>query len=254
MKDLFSTYAGDYAKYRPQYPDELFAFIYSKVDVFDLAWDCGTGNGQSAVELAKKFKQVIATDISLEQLRHAVPTNNIAYAQELSENTSLGDSSVDLITISQALHWFNLPAYYQEVNRVGRPDAIIAAWTYNLLSVDEEVDSQIQNFYFKTLEGYWDKERKYVDSGYIDLYFPYAEMESPGFCIEVQWSLEDLIGYINTWSGVKKFISRNNVNPVVELFNNLKYCWQRQNIKTVKFPLHLKLARISTFKKSLRGK
>jgi hypothetical protein len=46
-KDLFSENAADYSAYRPDYPDQLFEFIFSHVKDFDTAWDCGTGNGQA---------------------------------------------------------------------------------------------------------------------------------------------------------------------------------------------------------------
>ena len=247
MKDLFSQYAGDYAKYRPHYPAALFEFMYTQGDTFDLAWDVGTGNGQTAVQLSKKFRQVYATDISLEQINHATPANNIAYAQESSEQTRLGTNSVDLITVSQALHWFDFSQFYVEVNRVAKKDALIAAWTYNLLTVDDAIDNLIRDFYFETLANYWDAERRYVDLGYANLPFPYKQIEHPDFHIETAWTLEELQGYINTWSGLKKFIALNKMNPLDELIMSLKKIWPAGERKKIKFPLHLKLAKVSTF-------
>ena len=68
MKDNFSGHSSDYARYRPAYPDALFAFIYERLACFDAAWDCGTGNGQVAGRLAERFDRVYATDLSANQL------------------------------------------------------------------------------------------------------------------------------------------------------------------------------------------
>ncbi len=249
VKDLFSSYANDYARYRPIYPAELFAFIFKQLDAFDLAWDCGTGNGQSAVELSKQFAHVHATDISMKQLEEAPRTNNIAYAQEPAEHSSLADNSADLITISQALHWFDLPAFYAEVERVAKPEAIIAAWTYNLLQIDERTDALIATFYFETLKGYWDDERIYVDMGYANLPFPYTELEHPGFSIEANWTLKQLEGYLNTWSGLRKFINANKINPLDKLIPNIREYWQEDERRKISFPLYLKIAKAATYKK-----
>lgn len=248
MKDLFSSQSSNYARYRPAYPSALFEFIYSTVSCFDLAWDGGTGNGQSASVLANRFTKVFATDMSEQQLMNAPPTNNIAYAQEPSEHTSLADNSVDLITVAQALHWFDLPAFYNEVRRVAKREAMLAAWTYNLLSVDDHADRYIHDLYFQTLQGYWDAERHYVDTGYANLPFPFYEIESPPFYIEAEWTLENLIGYLNTWSGLRKFVSVNKINPTEQLRKDLRANWQAEEVKIIKFPLYLKLAKVSSFK------
>ena len=71
MKDNFSKQADVYAKYRPTYPRDLFDFILSYVANKQAAWDCGTGNGQTAKELAVHFEKVVATDISQKQIDNA---------------------------------------------------------------------------------------------------------------------------------------------------------------------------------------
>lgn len=247
MKDLFSDHAKDYANFRPVYPPALFNHIYENVSAFDLAWDCGTGNGQCASQLAQRFTKVYATDISEQQLSQAPITNNVAYTKEAAERISLPDHCVDLVTVAQAIHWFDLPAFYAEVNRVSKTDGVIAAWTYNLLSVNEDVDALISDFYFNTLEGYWDPERDYVDKLYENLPFPYVAIETPPFFIEASWMLAQLEGYLNTWSGVKKFIKVNKVNPVKDLVRNLEKRWRSDERKVILFPIGLKLAKISSF-------
>ncbi|HMI78613.1 MAG TPA: class I SAM-dependent methyltransferase, partial [Ferruginibacter sp.] len=146
MKDNFSQQASGYAQYRPQYPEELFAYILRFVKEKKLAWDCGTGNGQSAKALSNYFEKVIATDISQKQIDNAYKASNIFYAVEPAEQTTLADKSVDLITVAQAMHWFNFEKFYAEVNRVAKPGAVIAVWTYNLLKISKEIDDLINEY------------------------------------------------------------------------------------------------------------
>ena len=244
MKDNFSQGARAYAQYRPTYPDNLFDFILSYVKEKDRAWDCGTGNGQSARVLSKYFKNVFATDISQSQINNAHQENNIDYAVEPAEKTSLPNSSVDFITVAQAIHWFNFESFYAEVKRVANPGAIIAVWTYSLLHISEEIDPVISEYYSNALSGYWDPERKYVDEHYDTIPFPFTKIASPEFKVEAWWTLEELIGYLNTWSAVKNFIKANSYDPVPAAINKIKPLWGDSKKRQLFFPVYLKLGMI----------
>jgi len=242
MKDNFSTQAEAYAKHRPTYPPALFEYIAGLVKHKKLAWDCGTGNGQSAFELSKYFENVFATDISQKQIDHAKKQQHITYALEPAEKTSLADASTDLITISQALHWFKFEEFYREVKRVSAPGAMIAAWTYSLLHIDEATDAIIHQYHFNTLKDFWDEERKYVDSGYQTIPFPFKQLQTPAFHIEVNWGLQELEGYFYTWSALQKFIAAKNEDPIPALMESIKHNWTATEVKKIIFPIHLKLA------------
>lgn len=244
MKDNFSTRAGLYAQYRPHYPQELFDYITSHVKENELAWDCGTGNGQSAIPLSRHFKKVFATDISQKQISNAPQKENIIYAIEPAEKTSLSDSSVDLVTVAQAIHWFKFHAFYAEVRRVAKPGAVIAVWTYNLLKISKEIDSIIYDHHFKMLGDYWDPERKYVNENYATIPFPFQEIKTPEFKIEVNWSLADLEGYLNTWSALQKFITANSYNPVGGVMNEIKKQWGVAERRNIYFPVYLRLGTV----------
>src|SRR5476651_160086 len=123
VQDNFSAGAADYATFRPASPDEIYDFLYTHVSNFGTAWDCGTGNGQVAARLAERFDHVYGTDISEQQLGLAVKKDNITYRTERAESTSLADGSIDLITVAQAIHWFDFDGFYKEVRRVARPGA-----------------------------------------------------------------------------------------------------------------------------------
>jgi ubiquinone/menaquinone biosynthesis C-methylase UbiE len=243
MKDNFSKQSVEYAKYRPVYPQQLYDFILSNVDNKQTAWDCGTGNGQAAKELANIFDKVYATDISHKQIENAIREDNIFYSVQPAEQTNFADNSFDLITVAQALHWFQFDDFYREVKRVAKPDALFAAWTYSLLRISKEIDPLIETHHFNTLGKYWDAERKYVDQEYRNIPFPFTKIDTPVFSIEYEWTTEELKGYLNTWSGLQKFIAVNQYNPVDGLIIHIKSLWKQEKMK-IHFPLHLLMGRI----------
>lgn len=244
MKDNFSAQADLYAQYRPAYPADLFNYIVSFVDNKDTAWDCGTGNGQSAAELSRHFKKVIATDISSKQIANAEKKNNIIYSIEPAEDTSIETGSINLVTVAQAIHWFNFEKFYKEVKRVAAPGAFIAVWAYSLLKIDEQIDQIIHDYHFNFLGNYWDAERKYVDDEYRNIPFPFQKINAPQFVIEKYWSLAVLEGYLNTWSALQKYIQVNGSNPVPGIIHSVKAHWGSGERKKIIFPIHLLIGAI----------
>lgn len=238
MKDRFSQHASQYAQFRPAYPDALYQFIFSQVKNFNSAWDAGTGNGQAAHVLAKRFKKVFATDISSAQLEHAPKVDNIIYSIS-AEEIDRPDSSIDLIAVAQAIHWFDMEKFFKCVARVGTPDAVLAVWGYGLLRVNLIIDSHINHFYKNVIGTYWDTERKLIDDHYQTISFPFQEIKTPLLSFSFRWTLSQLEGYLNTWSAVRKYIDTNQINPVNELIMQLKPHWQNQ--LEVTFPLFLRI-------------
>lgn len=126
FQDLFSGVASLYTRFRPRYPSALFEYLASVTPKKDVVWDCATGTGQAAVELAQHFEQVIATDASAEQIANAEQHPRVQYRVSTAEMSGLDSGSIDLITVAQALHWFDLPAFYAEAQRVLKPDGLLA--------------------------------------------------------------------------------------------------------------------------------
>ncbi|MDM8560208.1 class I SAM-dependent methyltransferase, partial [Candidatus Parabeggiatoa sp. HSG14] len=213
-KDNFSKQADIYAKYRPQYPLELYTFLVNLVKNHQFTWDCGTGNGQVATKLAPFFDNVIATDASQSQLAHAKQLPNIEYRVAKAEISGLFSNSVDLITVAQAIHWFDFDNFFAEVHRVARNDSMIAVWGYGLLKISPELDAVLQFLYADVLGDYWDIERKHLDVAYQTIPFPFKTIETPQFNMRLQWNLTQLIGYLKTWSSVQKFIAAKDYNPL----------------------------------------
>lgn len=256
FKDLFSSNSKEYASSRPTYPRSLFEFLVGLVRYRNLAWDCATGNGQAAVFLSEHFEQVIASDASKEQIENAQPRDNIRYEVFPAEKTTLVDNSIDLITIAQALHWFDLDEFYKEVKRVLRKDdnggdtngsGVIAAWAYGLHSISTEIDNITHLLYEDILGSYWPKERKIVENKYHDISFPFQEIDMPVFQIELDWTLSELIGYLYTWSSVQKFIEKNNSDPIKQINDDLAAAWGDKNTwhkrRRVVWPIYIRVGR-----------
>jgi SAM-dependent methyltransferase len=245
-KDLFSKQSDLYARYRPHYPKELFDYIVSFVNNRDTAWDCATGNGQAASVLADYFDQVIATDISAAQIEKAVQKNNITYSVCPAESTPFADNTFDLVTVAQAYHWIKWEAFRKEVIRVCKPGAVIAIWMYyNHNTHDEKVGAAVRNFYETVTNAYWDYERKYVEEKYETVEFDYSLLPAKTFESVSYWGVDDLIGYISSWSAIQKYIKANGHSPVPQLQKELSKLWPAGEIKRVTFPVYLKLGRIS---------
>lgn len=237
MKDRFSNHAKQYAAFRPRYPEALYDAVFMQVRNFGVAWDAGTGNGQAAAMLAKRFEKVYATDISANQLENAVMVDHIVY--KLGETCGLPDHSVDLITVAQAMHWFDREKFYMECKRVGKPGSVVAIWGYGLLAVSDSIDKLLGDFYANVVGPYWDPERKHVDSHYSTIDFPFTQIITPVFTMSFNWTLTELEGYLTTWSAVQKFMQVQGVNPVGELIDKIKPHWKEK--MNVRFPLFLKL-------------
>jgi ubiquinone/menaquinone biosynthesis C-methylase UbiE len=218
FKDLFSKQTKQYSQFRPTYPKELFEYLNELVKQHHCVWDCGTGNGQAAVALADYFDKVIATDASAEQIKKAKQHPKVQYEVAPAEKTNILDHSVDLITVAQALHWFDFSKFYAEVRRVLKPGGHLAAWTYPFVKFENEAIQKVFiDFALGFLKNYWAKERAYCDNRYKDIPFELKEIKAPEFSIPMQYTLPDLIGYLQTWSAVQTYKDKHHTDPVIEI-------------------------------------
>ena len=226
FRDHFSKVAAAYARYRPDYPAELFDWLAEVAPGRDSAWDCACGSGQATVPLAARFERVAATDASLKQLSNAPTNDNVFVAASLAEEAPLPDHSVDLVTVAQAIHWFDLEAFFAEVRRVLVPAGAVAAWTYGLPELeDPEVGRVVDRFIADALGPFWPPEVAHVLDGYLSIGFPFAELSAPSFEMTVGWNLPDLLGLVRTWSGVGRYIEARGEDPVEELEADLVPRW-----------------------------
>lgn len=243
IKDNFSAQAEAYAKYRPGYPKELYEFLSGLTDKQNRAWDCATGNGQVAIELAKYFEEVIATDISEAQLKNAPAANNIIYKLCRSEDSIFPDEYFDMITVAQAIHWFDFGLFYKQVNRTMKDGGILAVMGYGLIRAGEQINPVIDHFYHDIVGPYWDKERKYIDENLATIPFPFEEIAAPKLLNHFNWGLDDLLGYFRTWSAVQHYIKSNQKDPVELIRKTLGQHWPEGATVAITFPVLLRIAR-----------
>ncbi len=248
FRDLFSGHADDYKKFRPTYPQSLFEYLATLVPHCDAVWDCGTGNGQGAKGLAEYFEQVYATDASEKQIEQAESLNNVIFSVATAEQSGLQDNSVSLVTVFQALHWFELEKFFAEVKRVLVPQGIIAVIGYNTaITGITAVDDVYKAFCFDYLwqKQCWAMSRKSLNDNYQTIDFPFEEIQPPQFFIEMQWNYQDYLSYLNTWSAVKIYSEKYNQNPVeTYVMPKIESKWpDKQKAITVKFPMVLRVGK-----------
>jgi SAM-dependent methyltransferase len=243
--DHFTPVAAQYASFRPSYPDELFDWLASIAPQRGTVWDCGAGSGQATVALAARFGHVLGTDISAAQLAAAPPQANIEYRVAPAEASGLPEDSADLVTVAQAMHWFDLPKFYSEVRRVLKPNGVLAAWGYNrLLLPHPALQGCVDRFYEEKIGAYWPPERVHVENGYRDLPFPFARIDTPPFSLRKDWSREQLLGYLHSWSAVGRFKAANGFDPVDALAEEIAPLWPEGKTMCVEWPLFMHVGRV----------
>jgi len=243
FKDHFSQQSRAYSRYRPGYPPELIAWVAAQAPGRRLAVDCATGNGQAAVALADHFESVLALDGSLSQLRNAVVAPGVTYVAATAERLPLPGRSVSLVAAAQAAHWFDFERFHAECRRVLVPGGIVAAWTYEEFRIAAAVDAVIDHFYCGVVGNYWPPERRYVDEGYRTLPFPWTEVPHPPFSLETCWDLDQVLGYLATWSSVQRYKNSLGRDPLPDLRAGLIGTWPRGEPRMLRWPIHLRLGR-----------
>ena len=241
FKDHFSGHAADYASFRPGYPAALFERVAALPRRRDVAWDCGTGNGQAAVGLAEHFGQVLATDPSAEQLAHALPHPRIEYRQAAAESSGLADRSVDLVAVAQAFHWFDFDRFFAEARRALAPGGAVVLWTYNLARVSPEVDTVTERLARRIVGAYWPPERRWVDEEYQTIPFPFPEVDLPPLEHVEHWDLERLLLYFGTWSSCQRYQKATGEDPIALVRADLEAAWgPPDQPRPIRWPIFLR--------------
>jgi SAM-dependent methyltransferase len=245
FKDHFSRLAAQYAAFRPAYPPAIFDYLAQVCRDRQSAWDCACGTGQATLALAERFHAVTATDASAQQVAAAPAHPNVTYRVARAEESGIESQSLDLVTVAQALHWFDLDLFYGEVQRVLKPSGVLAVWTYGPLQVDGNgIDALFQDFYWNIVGPYWPPERRFVEEGYRGLAFPFAEAAPPSFNMEAHWERAHLLGYLRTWSATARYADDKGIDPVEVLEERLAPLWvDAGSTRKVTWPLALRVGR-----------
>jgi hypothetical protein len=244
--DHFSSQASGYAAHRPTYPEELFDYLAGLAPDRQRAWDCATGNGQVAVALAEHFEVVVATEPSAKQLANRERHPRVSYVRCPAAPAPLATASADLITVGQALHWFARDDFYRGATRVARPGAALAAWGYGFNRFEESGDTLRRittAFYRGPIGPDWPAERGHLDDGYVNLPFPTdIEIPAPTFALERDWTVDEYLGYVGTWSAVARHRIRTGCDPMPAFRETLVPLWGNRR-RTVTWPFYLRVAR-----------
>jgi SAM-dependent methyltransferase len=219
--DHFSKQSRDYARYRPSYPAKLYEYLALLTPQHDRAWDVGTGNGQAAIGLAHHFRSIIATDPSEQQIALATPHERVTYRVATAENSGVEDRSIDLVTAALAVHWFDLDRFYTE-------------------------DAVMESYYHDVLGEFWPPQIHWVDEHYQTLPFPFDGITSPEFALEAVWSLDDLFGYLSSWSAAPKYKAAHGIDPLDEKRAEFEAAWGPLTDRAVRWPLYLRVGKSST--------
>jgi SAM-dependent methyltransferase len=210
-----------------------------------LAWDCGTGSGQAAVALARHFGRVVATDASSAQVKAARRAERVCYAAALSEASGLRSGSADLVTVAQALHWFDRDRFYREVRRVLAPGGVLAIWTYGIFRSIPELDRIMDAFYQGTVGPFWPPERILVEQGYRTIDIPIDDVPVPRLEIEADLTLAGVLGFVRTWSAVGRYIAAHQRDPVAALAVELGAAWGDPEVpRRLVWPLGIRAGRL----------
>lgn len=245
FQDHFSGVAAAYSRFRPHYPAALFDHLAEVSPGRALAWDCATGSGQAALALAERFSRVVATDASAEQIAHAQPHPRVEYRVAPAERSGLDPASVELVTVAQAMHWFDIPAFFREARRVLRPGGVLAAWCYGNPVMDDPVlERVVVTLYADTLGAYWPPERALIVEGYASIELPFEELPAPRMELEADLTLDGLAGYLHTWSARKRYVEEHGTDPVGPAIAQMREHWGDPDApRRVRWPLYVRLGR-----------
>ena len=240
--DHFSTIAARYAAYRPHYPPALVDELAARCTP-GVAWDVGCGNGQLSIALAARFARVIATDPSQAQIDAAPRDPRVEYACSKAEASGLPDASVDLIVAAQAAHWFDWPRFVDEAGHIAKPGALIALVSYGNVHVDGEAGRIVEHYYKHVVGSHWPKGREHVENGYRDLAMPWPAVAAPALEMRAEWTRDEMLGYVSTWSATVKLVEVEGTAKVERLASRLAELWPDGERRAIRWPLALRFAR-----------
>ncbi|MBD2461080.1 methyltransferase domain-containing protein [Oscillatoria sp. FACHB-1407] len=246
FKDYFSKQASDYAKYRPHYPEALFAYLATLTTNHKTAWDCATGNGQVAIGLTPYFQTIYATDASATQIANAFPHDRIHYSVAPARDSGLPDRSMDLITVGLALHWFDLEAFYTEVRRVAKPQGAIAVWGTGMpaMPTAPQTVQQLLKEFDQMIQPFKPPQVQLLDEEYRTIPFPFEEVVTPSFTRTAAWTVDQYIGYVSTWSATQLLAEQQRWGAIAHFSDELQQAWGKTP-RTVEWAIYLRAGRIN---------
>jgi ubiquinone/menaquinone biosynthesis C-methylase UbiE len=241
--NVFGKISSQYSIWRPRYPPELFRRISELCLTQDVAWDCATGTGQAAVDLSQYFTRVEATDISAEQIAAAAPSERVHYSVQPAEQTAFPNNHFDLVTVAQALHWFDHRHFWTEVHRVLKPEGVFAAWAYIWPHVTADIDAIVTDKLLRVIHPYWSSKNQLGWDGYRALDWPFVELPAPHIEFSCDWTSNQFLSYLRTWSATTRCIEENTDGFFREFAAALRSVWEDETAQAVRMDFCCRLGR-----------
>ena len=238
----YGHYADRYAAFRPTYPNALFEAIYEHVDRFDFALDCATGTGQAAQVLSRRFEKVLAFDNSARQIEHA--QEGFWRMVSSAEVVPVRGCSVDLITVAQAVHWFDLEKFWPETHRVAHKEAVLAIWGYGFFKVDPAVDEVVMRELRSRVDRYWGSGNLILLDEYRTITFPFDELPAPKLDMVEHWTLDRLLAYLSTWSALNRYDHEHGPGLLEHVRSELRKAWPGDEPREVRMPITMRIGRV----------
>ena len=158
-----------------------------------------------------------------------------------AEQSGLEPASIDLVTVAQALHWFDIDAFFGEVGRVLRQGGVLAVWSYARCTVDPACDDTIEAV-FAEVDDFWPPERDIVESRYAGIEMPFPEIPAVDFAMTADWTADQMLDYMRTWSAARRYLEARGTEPVSLYEDALRDRWGTQS-RRVSWPLVTRVCR-----------
>lgn len=149
------------------------------------------------------------------------------------------------MTVAQALHWFDLARFYPALRATLRPSGVVAVWGYGMMRIAAAVDAVVNHYYHDVVGPHWPPERRHIENGYRDLPFPFAAIEAPPFDMTAAWTVDALLGYLDTWSASRRYLAVHGRHPLEGVERELRAAWGPVRERIVTWPLFLRAGRVA---------
>lgn len=168
---------------------------------------------------------------------------SVTLAVESGERTSLGDRSVRLIAVAQALHWFDRAHFFAECERVLASGGVLAAWGYPDFLVPDGLDAPVAVFRAR-IEPHWPAERAQIDARYAGYEWPFPALDAPELQLETHWTLPQFLHYLGSMSAVARCRAATGIDAVAAHADAFATAWGNPAApRAIRWPLFLHLRR-----------
>jgi trans-aconitate 3-methyltransferase len=203
QEKTFSSYNADqgkkYSAIRRDYHSDVYKFVLdhhvATGGQLGTIMDVGCGPGNATRSFAPHFEHAIGLDPSEGMLATAKAENphittksgaSIRFEQSIAEQLGLNlsppiaDESIDLITIANAAHWFDMNGFYPAAARVLRPGGTLALWTSGHITPHPDLPNSVaigmvlDKYRQKELEEYITPGNRLARDSYKDILLPWT--------------------------------------------------------------------------------